>query len=204
MERSKIPGTPLVFLVVGLLAGVSPAAAQTKTAQGTVTAVSAQSLTVKVANANMTFAIDDKTVVEAPGAGTQTRRQGGVKVTDFVKSGGNVVVTYNEANGVNRATSIRTVSSPGGSGPETKVAAGRVKAVSAASLTVTSGGKDMTFSVTRNTRVLGQGAGRATREAGGSIPITGLVSSGDTVSVSYTEAGSTMSASEVRVTVKAR
>jgi Domain of unknown function (DUF5666) len=204
MERPKIPGTPLVFLVVGLLAGVSPAAAQTKTAQGTVTAVSARSLTVKVANVDMTFAIDDKTVVEAPGAGTQTRRQGGVKVTDFVKSGGNVVVTYNEANGVNRATSIRTVSSPGGSGPETKVAAGTVKAVSAASLTVTSGGKDMTFSVTRNTRVLGQGAGRATREAGGSIPITGLVSSGDTVSVSYTEAGSTMSASEVRVTVKAR
>ena len=136
MAQWRIPGT-FVFLAVALLAVVKPATAQTKTAQGAVTAVSARSLTVKVATTDITFAIYDKTVIEAPGAGTQTRREGGVKVTDFIKAGGNVVVTYGEANGVNRATTIRTVSSPGGSGPETKVAAGTVKAVSASSLTVT-------------------------------------------------------------------
>ena len=58
----------------------------------------------------------------------------------------------------------------------------------------------MTFSVTKDTKVLGKGAGTATREAGGTIAITSLVKAGDTVSVSYTEAGAAKTASEVRVT----
>ena len=57
----------------------------------------------------------------------------------------------------------------------------------------------MKFSVTKDTKVLGKGAGTATREAGGTIPITSLVKAGDSVSVSYTEAGTAMTASEVRV-----
>jgi hypothetical protein len=206
MERIKSLWVSLiVILVLGLLAAARPAVAQTKTAQGTVTTVSGQSLTVKVGGADTTFVTDAQTKVEAPGAGGQTRREGGVKVADYVKVGGNVLVTYREANGANLAIIIRPVASAGGSsGPETKIVTGTVKAVSAGSLTVTSDGRDMPFAINRNTRVLFPGAGRATRDAGGTIAITSLVSAGDTVSVSYTEAGGTSTASEVRVTIKAR
>jgi len=192
----------LAMTLLGLVAVASPAAAQTKTAQGTVSAVSGSSLTLKIAGAaDMTFVIDDKTTVEASGAGKETRSTGGVKVADYIKPGSNALVTYRVANGTNQATNIRRVSSPGGpAGPETKIAAGAAKAVSAGSLTISSGGKDMTFSVTKDTKVLGKGAGTATRAAGGTIAITSLVKAGDTVSVSYTEAGSAKTASEVRVT----
>lgn len=196
------PGLAVLALtLVGLAAVASPAAAQTKTAQGTVSTVSGNSLTLKIAGAaDMTFAMDDKTTVEAPGAGKQTRATGGVKVTDYIKPGGNALVTYHVANGTNQAISIRPVSSAGGpAGPETKIAAGTAKAVSAGSLTISSGGKDMTFAVTKDTKVLGKGAGTAAREAGGTIAITSLVKAGEAVSISYTEAGTTKTASEVRV-----
>ncbi len=207
MGRLKVLGIPLLaVLVLGLSIGASPAAAQTKTARGTATAVSDSSLTVKVGAKDMTFAIDAKTVVQAKGAGTKTRATGGVKLTDYVKTGGAVLVTYREVNGANQAVTVTPVASAGSgvSAPESKVAAGGVKSVSAGSLSVTSGGKDMTFAITARTKVLGKGAGTAAREAGGKIAITSLVSSGDTVSVSYTEAGGKMTATEVRVTVKAR
>ena len=140
----------LAMTLLGFAAAASPAAAQTKTAQGTVSAVSGSSLALKITGAaDMTFAIDDKTTVEAPGAGRQTRSTGGVKVTDYIKPGGNALVTYRVANGTNQATNIRPVSSPGGApGPETKIAAGAAKTVSAGSLTISSGGKDMTFEAT--------------------------------------------------------
>jgi Domain of unknown function (DUF5666) len=206
MNQRRTPGAVCAFLMAtGLLAYAGPAAAQTKTAQGTVTAVSARSMTVKVGGADMSFTIDEQTVVRASGAGTQTRREGGVKVADYIKTGGNVVVTYREANGSRIATNIRPVASAGGApGEGSKTATGSVKTVSAASLTVTNAGKDMTFAVTRNTQVRAAGAGTATREAGGALPITGLVHAGDAVSVTYTEAGGAMTASAVRITAKAR
>lgn len=204
MRRMTTGPGMAVFAVtlLGLAAVASPAAAQTKTAQGTVATVSRSSLTLKITGAaDMTFAIDDKTTVEASGAGRETRSTGGVKVADYIKPGSNALVTYRVANGTNQATNIRHVSSPGGAaGPETKIAAGAAKAVSAGSLTISSGGKDMTFSVNKDTKVLGKGAGTATREAGGTIAITSLVKTGDAVSVSYTEAGAAKTASEVRVT----
>ena len=206
MGRLKILGLPLAVVVLGLSIGASPAAAQTKTARGTATAVSDSSLTVKVGAKDMTFAVDAKTIVQAKGAGTKTRKTGGVKVTDYVKTGGAVLVTYREVNGANQAVTIQPVSSAGSGveGPEAKIAAGAVKSVTDSSLTVASGGKDMAFAITAKTKVQGKGAGTATAKAGGTIAITSLVSAGDTVSVSYTEAGGAMTASEVRVTIKAR
>ena len=207
MGRLKAYGIPLVAVLgFGLTIGASPAAAQTKTARGTATAVSDSSLTVKVGTKDMTFAIDAKTVVAAKGAGTKTRKEGGVKVTDYVKTGGAVLVTYREANGANQAVTVQPISSPGSGVPavETKTASGAVKSVSDSSLSVTSGGKDMAFAITARTKLVGKGAGTAAAAAGGKIAITSLVGSGDTVSVSYTEAGGTMTATEVRVTVKAR
>jgi hypothetical protein len=207
MGRLKVLGIPLLaVLVLGLSIGASPAAAQTKTARGTATAVSDSSLTVKVGDKDMTFAIDAKTVVQAKGAGTKTRATGGVKLTDYVKTGGAVLVRYRSANGANQAVTIQPISSAGSGVPgvESKIATGVVKSVSDSSLSVTSGGKDMTFAITASTKVLGKGAGTAAAAAGGKIAIGSLVSAGDTVSVSYTEAGGAMTASEVRVTIKAR
>ena len=75
--------------------------------------------------------------------------------------------------------------------------------MTASSLVVTDSGKDLTFAVDKDTRVLAKGAGTATQAAGGSIAFTKLVGVGDTVSVSYAGTGSTMRATEIRITVNA-
>jgi hypothetical protein len=217
MGRPRALVIPLLAtLVLAGPVGLRSAAAQTKTARGTVVTASDASLTVKVGPREMTFVIDKNTAVLAKGAGTKTRQAReagapGIKLTDAVKTGGAVVVTYREANGAMQATEVRSVSSAGAGGgstsesaaPAAKVAAGKVKSVTAGSLTITGGGKDWNFSVDPSTKVLYKGAGKKTTAAGGRTPITTLVSTGDTVSVSYRETGGTMQATSVRVTVKA-
>lgn len=195
------------------LASVQPAAAQDRTARGTATAVTDVSVTVKTAQKDMTFDVDSKTVVEAPGAGTKTRAAqaagaAGIKLTSVIQSGQPVLVTYQELNGRNLATRIGRVSTAGsdrGSATEPGAgAAGIVKSVTASLLVLTVNGKDSTFVVDQDTRVIGQGAGTATAAAGGRIAITNLVGAGDTVQVSYSPGTGTMRATEVRITSKAR
>ncbi|PWT83016.1 MAG: hypothetical protein C5B57_07735 [Blastocatellia bacterium] len=216
MGRMRFLGIPvLVFVFLAGPHGARPAAAQAKEARGTVTAVSDSSLTVKVGTQDMTFQVDKGTVVEAKGAGRRTREAGqagatGPTVSEFVKPGGAVVVTYTATGGTNHADRVRPVSTAGSppssapAAPPTKTATGKVKSVTATALTVTGdAGKDMTFSVDPSTRVLAKGAGKATTAAGGRISVTDLVKSGDTVSVSYTDAGGSMTAKQIRITVKA-
>jgi len=200
-------------LTLGCLLLVRPAIAQSRTARGTATAVTDVSLSVKVGDRDMTFDIDSKTVVEAPGAGRQTRAAQaagapGIKLTSVIQSGQPVLVTYTEANGKNLATNISRVSSAGscgGSMTESPAAAtGIVKSVTVSTLVVTANGKDSTFTLDQATVVVGRGAGTATAAAGGRIAITNLVSAGDTVQVSYSPAAGTMRATEVRITAKAR
>ena len=189
MARVRSLVVPL--LVVSVLAWAAlPAAAQTKEASGTVVTVTDSSITVKVADKDMKFGIDAKTVVGAPGAGRATRdaqAQGaaGIKLTSVVKPGSGVVVMYREAGGALVATEIRSVpgaASTGAAGsPASSTANGRVKSVTASSLVVTASGKDLTFAVDKDTRVLAKGAGTATQAAGGSIAFTKLVAVGDTV-----------------------
>jgi hypothetical protein len=69
---------------------------------------------------------------------------------------------------------------------------------------VTADNKDMTFVVTPETKVEAKGAGTATTAAGGRIAFNSLVGTGDTVQVTYQEAGATMRATEVRITIKVR
>jgi len=217
MGRLKALVIPLLatLVLVGPI-GLRSASAQAKTARGTVVTATDASLTVKAGAREMTFAIDTNTVVLAVGAGTKTRRARaagapGIKLSDAVKPGGAVVVTYREANGSMQATQVRAVSSAGAGGGSTsdtaatgqKLAAGKVKSVAAGSLTITSGAKDLSFSVDPSTKVLGKGAGTKSKAAGGRIEITSLVKTGDTVSVSYRETGATLQALSVRVTVKA-
>lgn len=213
MERVRLFVVPLVaVLVMGWAA--RPATAQTKEARGSVVAVSDSSLTVKVADKDMKFTVDDKTVVGAPGAGRATRdAQGrgapGIKLTSVVKTGSGVMVMYREAGGAMIATEIRSVpaataaasASPASAASTT--ANGKVKSVTGTSLVVTDNGKDLTFVVDKDTKVLAKGAGTATQAAGGSIAFTKLVGVGDEVSVSYAGTGQGMRATEVRIAVSA-
>ena len=201
-----------VFVFVGLTV-CRPAHAQSKTARGTATTVTDVSLTVRVSDTNMTFDVDGKTVVEAPGAGRQTRAAqaagaSGIKLSSAIQPGQAVIVTYREANGKNVATDIRRVTTAGSGGgaasDPVQNAAGSVKSVTARSLVLTSQGKDSTFAIDQETKVIGRGAGTAAGAAGGRLPITDLVGAGDSVSVSYKVTGGAMHATEVRVTAKGR
>jgi hypothetical protein len=83
---------------------------------------------------------------------------------------------------------------------KTMSASGRVKSVSGSSLVVTSGGKDMTFTVDTTTKFTGKGLSTKTKAAGGTIAATDAVHDGDMVSVSYHDMSGTMHAASVRVT----
>ena len=186
-----------------------------KTARGTVTAMAADQITVKVANVDMTFSVDSKTSVTAVGAGTKDRaaqKAGapGPKLGDVIKVGQAVQVSYTDMAGKLHAGSIRAVASAGSdpSAPGAKTSSGTVQTVSATSLTVAgssgAGAKfTQTFTIDAATKVVGRGAGTAAAAKGGRTAITDLVATGDSVSVSYKEMGSMLHASEVRVTMKA-
>ncbi len=185
-----------------------------KTARGTVTAMAADSVTVKVANATMTFTVDAKTSVIAAGAGTKGREAQkagavGPKLSDVIKVGQPVSVTYNDMGGSLHAASIRAVlrAETDPAAPGSKSSSGTVQSVSATSMTITgSSGAGasftQTFTIAADTKVVGKGAGTASAAKGGKIAITDLVANGDHVSVSYREMGTTLHASDVRVTAK--
>lgn len=115
----------LGVFVIGLsvLASSATASAQGKvrhkTARGVVSAVSADSLTVKAKSGSMTFAIDPQTVVVAHGARdkgnqAQAAKQSGPKLTEVVKDGQSVLVTYQVTGGVTRATRVEVTAEPKG------------------------------------------------------------------------------------------
>lgn len=212
MKRMSLLGIPLVVAAVLLLTvGVRSAGAQTKEVRGRVTTVSNSSFSVKAGTQDVTIVVDAKTRVEAPGAGRQTRKVreaggSGIKMSDWVKAGAPVLVSYRETNGVNLATWVRPIASTGPGGGSTseavRIASGKVTSITASALTVASNGQNLTFAVDEATKVSAAGAGRATKAAGGRIPITDLVGNGDTVSVTYRNTETTMNASQVRITLK--
>jgi hypothetical protein len=109
MGRVKLLGIPLLaVLVFGLTVGVRSAAAQNKTAKGTITAVSADSLTLTGAGKDMTFAVDKDTKVQAKGAGTATKAAGGtIAITSLLAAGDKVQVTYGGTGSPMHAISVR-------------------------------------------------------------------------------------------------
>jgi hypothetical protein len=76
---------------------------------------------------------------------------------------------------------------------------GKVKSISGHVMTLDAGGREMTFIVDENTQVLARGAGRATRNAGGSLPITELVHSGDVARIEYRDLNGAMKALEIQI-----
>ena len=111
----------VLMLVVALAVAAAPAFAQdkkapaTKTlkANGSVSAVSADSLTVKAKAGEMTFAVDAKTNVQATGASHKTAAAKAdnkpTPITDFVKVGDDVAVTYHDMGATKHAATVRVV-----------------------------------------------------------------------------------------------
>ncbi len=201
----------MMTLGIAALAGGSAttAAAQTKEARGKVVAVTDASLIVQAGRQSLTFIIDPSTKLEARGAGRRTREAanpGGapVKITDYVKNGGAVLVNYRESGGANHALLVRPISDEGGSGGAVAAAAaktvnGKVKSITASALTLDQDGHDMTFAVDNETGVLVRGASKVTKPAGGRVPVTNLVHTGDVVSVDYNDTGGSLTASQIRI-----
>lgn len=212
-----------IALAFGILAVVlspaTPTLAQTsKTASGTVTAMAADSITVKVADHDMKFVVEPATTVEAAGGATATRAaqragQAGPKLGDVVKVGQSVTVTYRDAGGLMHATRIRATraakapATAGAGDTSAKTSSGTVASISATSMTISgSSGSGATFTqsftIDADTKVVGRGAGTAAAARGGKTVVTDMVATGDRVSVSYHPAGATLHAAEIRVTMK--
>ncbi len=203
-----------------LLAWLTPhaTAQETKSARGTVTAIVADSITVKAGDRELKFTVDDKTTITATGAGTAARAataagKAGPKLGELLKVGDAVEVSYHEMTGSLHAASVRRVPSagPGGgttSDQKTETATGTVDAVTATSLSISgsrSGGTfKQTFMIDSATRVVGEGAGTAAAAKGGKFVITDYLGIGDRVSVSFRAMSDGVHATEVRVTQKAK
>ena len=120
------------ILAVALLAVAVPAMAQatkekaaggkekaaskkTMTAMGTVSAVSASSLTVKGKTGEWTFDVDSSTKVTAKGATHKTEAMKADKkattITDFVKTGDTVTVSYHDMGATKHAASVKVTAS---------------------------------------------------------------------------------------------
>ena len=214
-------GTGFRFAIALLIIGsglASQAAAQgTKSARGTVTAMSGDSITVKAAERELKFTVDSKTVLTASGAGTAERKAEAAgkpsttKLADFVKIGDAVEVSYQETGTTMRASSIRHVTDAGSkggsvSGDRSESATGKVDSLSGSTLVIsgsTSGGTfKQSFAVDGTTKVIAVGGSTAS-DAKGKVKIAELVGIGDQVTVNYRKAGSGLHADEVHVRVKA-
>jgi len=210
----KSASLALALAVVALAPMPASLLAQdTKMARGTVSVVAEDSLTVKTPEKEMKFAVDSKTTVEAIGGSTKTRQakaagEAGPKLTEVLKVGQAVTVSYTESGGVLKAASIRAISSVSASGAGNtapRAIVGKVTSIAPTSMVITDsrGSSAFTFTIDATTKVIGKGAGTAAAAAGGKTVVTDLVSTGDTVNVSYHQTGSTMHAAEIRVTAKA-
>lgn len=211
----------IVVVVGSLLAFGGPlafasSAQDTKSARGTVTALAADTLTVRAGTEELKFMVDTKTVVVATGGGTAERAAAakgspGPTLTQLIKVGDAVEVAYRDSGGMRHATNVRRTSSPGAGGGSTsdqraaaksETASGTVTALSNTSMTISgsSGGGvtfTQTYAIDTDTTVVGTGAGTAS--AKGKVTIADLVKKGDHVTVTFVPSGTTIRATEVRV-----
>jgi hypothetical protein len=100
----------LAIAAVPSFASAQTAAAKTMNAQGTVSAVSPESITVKGKTDTMTFMIDKETSVTAKGATHKSLalKQDGKStvLTDFVKAGDTVTIAYHDMGSMKHAARI--------------------------------------------------------------------------------------------------
>ena len=211
MTFLKCTGVLAIGTALAIVLGPTAAQAQNSEIRGSAVAVSDSSLTVKAGEQTLSFVINKDTLIEARGAGTRSRRadaggsSAGIKVTDYVKAGDPVLVSYRAADGRNLALTVRPVSAIGttGTAQPFKNVQAKVKSINGNALVLDRDGRDMKFTVDRDTDVFAIGATRATKKAGGSLPITDLVHAGDIVWVQYLEAGGSLTAREIQVRMRA-
>jgi len=201
---------------LSLLGSTAPAFAQgSQTANGTVTSMSASSLTVKVGDQDMKFSVDGKTVVEVRGGSTKSAQAAasgktGPQLEELLKAGQAVAVTYTGTAGSLHATSIRAipkVPAATSAADATMHSEGTVKSMGADWITVTGKGGggstfEQTFKIDAATRVYAKGASTAAAAKGGKVPFKDFVGSGDHVTVSYHTQGDSLIASDVHVMMK--
>ncbi|HSL23078.1 MAG TPA: DUF5666 domain-containing protein [Vicinamibacterales bacterium] len=203
----------LVAALVYLSLAAVMAAPDDQWARGKVTAVSADSITIDVKGQAMTFNVDTATDVFARGAGTKTRemmKSTGKKpvLTDIVKVGDNVEISYAESGGAMVAKAIRGgISAPAMTSAEgTRRVEGVVTAVSGTSLSVKpASGDAVTFVVDDKVRVVGRGLGTMAKEKqaeGAKVTLTDAIAVGDTIEVSYKAMGEMKHATAVSVIKK--
>ena len=212
--RRTVLALSLTAIAVAVLATVAHAQ-PTQTARGTISAIAGDTVTVATADRPMTFTVDAKTVITAEGAGTATRTaeaagKAGPKLSELLKVGEPVEVSYRDMGGKLHAASFRRTRSAGGGSSssdaaKTEIANGTVEAVSQSSLTITGAGSagstfKQTFAIDGETRVVGHGAGTAASK--GKVTAPDLMAVGDRVSVSYHKMGAGLHAAEIRVTAK--
>ena len=210
MNFLKRAGVLVVGTTVALVVGNAPATAQSKEIRGSAVAVSDSALTVKAGEQTLSFVITRDTLIEAKGASTRTRRaesagnSPAIKVTDYLKAGDPVLVSYRAADGRNLALTVRPISAVGttGAAESFKNVQAKVKSISGSALILDRDGRDMRFTLDRDTDVFAVGATRAAKKAGGSLPITDLVHAGDIVWVQYLDAGGSMTAREIQVRMR--
>ena len=188
-------------------------AGDAKVARGTIASMAGQSVAVTVGDHDMTFRIDNKTLVEARGGSTKTAHatasgKPSVHIDEVLKPGQWVAVSYNDMNGTLRATEIKAIPKPGA--PSTTLHSnGVVKAIGSDWITINgkSGGGasfEQTLKIDAKTMVLAKGASTAVAAKGGRAPLTDLVHSGDHVTASYHKADDGLLASKLRITTKAQ
>ena len=90
------------------------ASAKAQTVSGTVSSMTGNSLVIKAASGEMTFMVDSKkTTITGTGMGTAGRKleAEGAKPTlsDLIKEGDTVSVTYHDVEGTNHASTVRVV-----------------------------------------------------------------------------------------------
>lgn len=216
MKRISVARSRFLGVLVGVALAVTTVTAQkTKPAKGTITAIGPSSVTVTVDGKDMVFNVDAKTHITTPGGTTklkaaQAQGKEGIKIAEVLKVGQGVAIDYHEE-GMHAAT-IRTLPAPPpppspANAPATLKATGVVSAVAGNSLAIKAGTGELTFAIDNQTDVIAAGAGTASRAkqaAGQKTVITDFVAIGDTVAVSYQEAGGAKTARSVRVTQKAR
>lgn len=204
-------GSALVLVSIPHAAG----AQGTREAQGTVSAVTPTSISIKVKDQVMTFTVDQKTQVIARGGSTQTRAaqaegRKGPDLPTLVKVGQGVEIQYHEE-GMHAAI-IRVLPGPvEGSMSQKQESApkrtmnGTVTTITGKSLTMKTRDGEVTFAIDQKTQVIGQGVGTAGRkktEAGEKTVLTDFVAVGDDVRIVYHEMGDMKHASEVNITRK--
>lgn len=208
MKRVVLTASVVVLALIGSYVRAA-SAAEPKVVRGNITAVAANSVSISAGTQAMTFAVNSHTHVEARGAGTKARAaqaagKPGAQITDLLQAGQSVEIAYDDSTSAMLAMSIRRIPRVGAVDPAVSEARGKVTAVSGSSLTIagSSGGGarfTQTYTIDRDTHVVGKGLGTATAAKGGRASIAEMVTVGDAVSVSYRAGADAPRATEVRI-----